>query len=116
MVLTWNNWYRVISRFERDRGWGEGEDYTLFEEEYNCDAKVVGPCRNDFGHIGPDKEDLRFEYNYGEDAEDYDIVMKREDFRNYERSPFFLPETTQQKKYSKTLTRLLTTTHKATTL
>ena len=27
VVLTYNNWYRVISDFEQDRGWGEGENY-----------------------------------------------------------------------------------------
>ena len=59
--------------------------YDSSEEEYNCCARVVGPCRNDVGHIVPDKEDLRFESNYGEDGADYNLVMKREEFRNYER-------------------------------
>ena len=76
----------------------------------------MGPCRSDAGHIGQDKEDLRFKYHYGEDGTDYDVVMKREKFRKYERPPLFLPETTQQDFYSETLTRLLTVKHKATTI
>ena len=67
----------------------------------------MGPCRNDFGHIGPDKADLQFEYHYGEDDKEDDSVGIREEFRNSERPPFFLPETTQQDFYSETLTGLL---------
>ena len=62
----------------------------------------MGPRRNDFGHIGPDKADLDFEYHFGEDGE----KDKREEFRNYKRPPLFLPETTQQEFYSETLTKL----------
>ena len=64
-VLYWDNWDRVIFKFERDRGLEEGEDYDSSGEEYNGDCEAVGPCRNDFGHIGPDKADLRFECHYG---------------------------------------------------
>ena len=62
----------------------------------------MGPRRIDFGHIGPDRADLDFEYHCGEDgAED-----KSEEFRNYKRPPFFLPETIQPRLYSETLTEL----------
>ena len=115
-VLYWDDWDWVISKFEQDRGWREGEDYDSPEDKYNGDCKAVGPCRNDFGHIGPDKEDLRFKYHYGEDGKDGDIAGIREEFRNYERPPFFLPETTKQEFYPETLTRLLTAKHQAKTM
>ena len=103
-------------KFERDQGWGEREDCDSLEEEYTGDCEAVGPCQNDFGHIGPDTADLRFEYRYGEDGKEGDIVGIREEFRKYERSPFFLPETTNQEFYSETLTRRLTAKYQAKTL
>ena len=33
----------------------EGEDYDLPEEEYNCHAREVGPCRKDFVVLGQTK-------------------------------------------------------------
>ena len=93
-------------KFKKNQGVEEGEYYDSSEEEYNENYQAVGLCRNDFGHIGPDKADLRFEYHYGEDGKEGDIVGVREDFRNYGRPPFFLPETPQQEFYSKTLTGL----------
>ena len=42
MMLTWNDWDRMISRFGQDRGWGEGQDYDLSEEECNGDGIAVG--------------------------------------------------------------------------
>ena len=88
----------------------------MSEEEYNCHKREVGPCRKDFGHIGPDREDLRFEYHYGEGGMEHSVVRKRRKFKKYERLPFFLPETTQQGLYSETLTGLLTSKHKATAM
>ena len=46
----------------------------------------------------------------------YDFVGNREKFREYERLPFFLPETTQQDFYSEAFTELLVPKHQATTL
>ena len=88
----------------------------MSEEVYNCYKREVGPCRKDFGHIGPDKEDLRFECHYGEDGMDYNVIRKRRNSGNMTPPPFFLPETTQQGFYSKTLAGLLTVKHKAATL
>ena len=31
-------------------------------------GKAIVPCRKDFGHIGPDKEDLQMKHYYGEDG------------------------------------------------
>ena len=115
-MLYWDDWDRVIFKFEQNRGWGEGEDYDSSEEEYNGDCEAVCPRRNDFGHIGPDKADLRFEYHYGEDGKEGDIDGIKEEFRKYERTPFFLPEATQQEFYSETLTRRLTAKYQAKTL
>ena len=70
-MLAYDDWYRVISGFERGRGWGEGKEYDSSKEYYNCHEREVGPCRNDFGYIVPEREDLRFEYHYGEDGMDY---------------------------------------------
>ena len=116
VVITYKDWYRVLSEFERDRGWGEGGNYDSSEEEYNCHEREVGPCRKDFGHIGPDKWDLQLECHYGEDDMEYNIVDKRKKIRKYDPPPFFLPETTQQGFDSETLTALLTAKHKATAL
>ena len=66
----------------------ERTTYDSSKEEYNSDCKAVGPCRNDFGHIGPDKANLRFEYYSGEDGKEGDTVGIREDFMKYERPPF----------------------------
>ena len=107
MILTYDDWDRGLSKFERSRGYIEGGDYDWSEEEYNCFSQDVGPCRNDFGHIGPDKKDLRFERNWGEDGMDDNFAKQRERFRKYKRPPFFLPETLQRDFYSDTLTDLL---------
>ena len=73
-IRRWRLWKRNDADMERlvrsniqirtRQGMEEGEDYGLSEEEYNCDAKAVGPCRNDFSHVVLDKEDLRLKYNY----------------------------------------------------
>ena len=104
-VFYWDDWDEVIFKFERGRGWEEEEDYNSSDEEYNDNCKTVGPCRNDFGH----KAELRFQYHYGEDGKEGDIFGNREEFRNYERPPSFLTETTQQEFYSETLTKLRAT-------
>ena len=36
IVQTYDKWSRVLSEFKRSRGWEEGEDHNLSEEEYNC--------------------------------------------------------------------------------
>ena len=115
-VLTYDNWYRVLSEFERGRGWGEGEDYDSSEEEYNCHNREVGPCRKGFGHIEPDTGNLQFECRYSEANMEYDVVGIREKIRKYEQPPFFMPETTQQGFYFETLTGLPTSKHEATIL
>ena len=40
----------------------QGEYYDSSDEEKDEDGEIVGPHRNDFGHIGPDKADYDFEY------------------------------------------------------
>ena len=72
----------------------------------------MGPRRNDFGHIGPDKADLDFEYHSGEDDEE----DKRKKFRNYTRPPFFLPEMLQPIFYSEALTDLRSAKYQVETL
>ena len=42
----------------------ETEDYNPEEEELNNNSEAIGPRMIDFGHIGPDKEDLRVECKY----------------------------------------------------
>ena len=95
IVTTFDEWERVISRFRQHRGWEEGEECNSSEEEYDSNHKECGPCRKEFGHIGPDKEDQTHEYHYrGEE-----VSVQRDDFRKYKRPPFFLPETTQKEFY-----------------
>ena len=72
----------------------------------------MGPRRNDFGHIGPDKADLDFECHFGKDGKE----DKREKFRNYTRPPFFLPETLQPIFYSEAQTDLRSAKHQVETL
>ena len=78
-VLYCDDWDRTIFKFEQDQGWGEREDYGSSEKEHNGDCTAVGPCRNGFGHIGPDKEELRFKYNYDEDSKEGNIVGIKEE-------------------------------------
>ena len=87
-VYYWADWDDVMFKFLKDWGVEEEEYYDSSEEEYNDDYEAVGPCRNDFGHVGPDKADLQFEYHYGEDSKEGDIVGVREDFRNCGMPPF----------------------------
>ena len=42
----------------------EAEDYNSEEEKLNNNWEAIGPRMIDFGHIGPDKEDLRVECKY----------------------------------------------------
>ena len=79
-------------KFKQNRGVEQGEYCDSSEEEYDGDGEIVGPRRNDFGHIGPDKAELNFEYHCGEDSK----KDRREEFRNYKRPPFFLPEATSK--------------------
>ena len=67
-----------ISEFKRRKGWEEREDYDSSEEEFNCHGEEVGPFRKDFGRIGPDKEDLSFEYNYGEEGIEYQFTYREQ--------------------------------------
>ena len=98
----WSDWDEAMYKFKQNMGVEQGEYYDSSEEEKNEDGEIVGPRRNDFGHIGPDRADLDFGYHFGEDGEE----DKREKFRNYTRPPFFLPETLQPTFYSDALTKL----------
>ena len=112
MVQYWSEWDEVIDKFEQNMGVEQGEYYDSSEEEKYEDGKVVGPRRNDFCHIGPDKTDLDFEYHFGEDGgED-----KRKKSRNYTRPPSFLPETLQPIFYSEALTDLRSAKYQVETL
>ena len=102
IVTAPDEWERVISRFRQHRGWEEGEGGNSSEEEYDSNYRECGPCRKDFGHIGPDKEDRRYEYHYHEVGVDHKFIDQSKKFRNYERPPFLLPKTTQHKFYSET--------------
>ena len=57
----------------------------------------------DFGHIGPDKEDRRVERRFRIDHKENHWLKVRDKHRNYGRTPFFKPRTTQEEFYSKTL-------------
>ena len=78
---------------------------AITEDENDC-SDPVGPCRSDFGHIGPDEEDRRYEYQYGEDGDKYGHTVTREEYRHYDRPPFWLPMTEQGTFYSTLLTEL----------
>ena len=55
---------------------------------------------------------MDFEYHCGEDSKE----DRREEFRNYKRAPFFLPEAAQQEFYSETLTKLRSAKYQIKTL
>ena len=107
IVRCRNQWEQIITNYERLRGWEEGMDYDSDEEEKDDNGSVVGPCMSDHGHIGPDEEDWRYEDEYYNDTE-----MTREEFRRWERPPFRLPHTDQDKYYSTALIGLETAKHK----
>ena len=98
----WSDWDEAMYKFKQNMGVQQGEYYNSSEEEKDEDGERVGSHRNDFGHIGPDRADLDFEYHFGKDGEE----DKREKLKNYRRPPFFLPETIQPTFYSEALTKL----------
>ena len=57
----------------------------------------------DFGYIGPDKEDCRVECKFRIEHDKNRWIKVRDKNKNYDRAPFFEPETTQEGFYSKTL-------------
>ena len=57
----------------------------------------------DFGHIGPDKEDLRVECKCRNEGTEHNWVRERDGYRKYDRPPFLKPEATQQEFYSEGL-------------
>ena len=114
-VNSRKEWSSIITTFEQHRGLERG-DYNSCEEDFESDSdggKAVGPCGRDYGHIGPDEEDRRYEYNYGRDDTSDDILVTREEFRNYKRPPFLMPNTTQRKYYETALTGLWVVKQKA---
>lgn len=108
---------RIMTTFTQHRREVEGEDDASWDEEYDSDRELVlGPCRRDYGHFGPDEEDRRYEYQYGEDGNSFDYTVTMEEFRKYNRPPILLPNTTQGTYYSTVLTGLLIAKQKAQTL
>ena len=81
----------------------EAEDYNLEEKELNNNWEAIGSRMTDFGHIGPDKEDLRDEYKCRHGGTEHHWVRVRDHYRNYDRPPFLKPETTQLEFYSEGL-------------
>ena len=98
IVRCRHQWEKIITDYGRLRGWEEGMNYDWDEEEKDSEGRIVGPCMDDYEHIGPDEEDWRYE------DEDYnDTDWTREEFRRWVRPPFKLPRTDQDKYYSTTL-------------
>ena len=79
------------------------EDCNLEEEELNNNWDSIGPRMIDFGHIGPDNEDRRVERRFRIDHKENYWLKVKDKHRDYGRSPFFKPRTTQEEFYSKTL-------------
>ena len=69
VVLTYEEWRRVLSKFEQSRGWGkERIMIRLLRKNTTATREKWDHAEKYLGHIGPDKEGLRFEYHYGEDG------------------------------------------------
>ena len=78
----------------------------ILEEQEKNYPDTEGPCISDFGHIGPDEEDRKYEYQFGEDGDKLGYTVTREEFRRYVRPPFWLPMTEQGTFYSTLLTEV----------
>ena len=57
-MTAWDEWEKILADFRRTQGLKDQDKCSPSEEEYNCHEEKVGPCIKDFGHVGPDKEDL----------------------------------------------------------
>ena len=74
----------------------ETEDYNSEEEKLNNNWNEIGPCMIDFGHIGPDKENLRVECEFRIGRKENHWIKVRDSYRNYNRAPFFEPKMAQK--------------------